>query len=353
MSRRSAIARARSAAVLGCVVLATAFGVPAAAEPKGSEHPIDITWLDRGAPSKVPWLANGTIHDDTTAVPLPDVDVISFAAVTDGYVVHSRNGSGADIDLVRATGRTIDLDEGDISAPVVRRGGKEIAWVRYATTGDEVSSHVVAAYAPSGAVDPTTSGPVAKSRYAPVGYLGTLGVVLDAQGDEPATAVDIASLSHLSWADTIGVSATSDAERLAAFVRRYDSDDRPCTAVARVDDLFGGTEDLWESCELTPISFSPDGRHAVAVDSRVDGLGYSMLYVVNAETGEHITKLNVELSQRVAWESNSTLVFDAWTDDAMALVRCPLSGTDCERTTPIAVDDPADANTPAYLLAQR
>lgn len=321
--------------------------------PDGSHQPIDITRLEEGAPSRVPWLADGSIHAGQTVTPVDAEDVVSFSAIAGGYVVHSSTEAAASTDLVRPNGRTINLDEGDISAPIVRGGGKEIAWTRYDAANGEISSQVVAAYAPSGNVDPTTSGPVAAARYEPVGFLGALGVALDSEGDAPANAVDIASLSHLSWADTIGVSATSDNARLAAFVRRYDSGGRPCTTTARVDDLFGETEDLWESCQVMPISFSPNGRYAVAIDARADGLGYSALYVVRADTGKPIAKLTVGLSQRVAWESNKTLIFDAWSYGGMALVRCPLSGADCERTTPIAVDDPTDAIAPAYLLADR
>lgn len=301
----------------------------------------------------MPWLFDGSIHAGETTTPLDAEDVVSFASVVGGYVVHTRADATASIALVRPNGRTIDLDEGDVSAPIVRGGGKEIAWTRYDSADDEISSQVVAAYAPTGAVDPTSSGPVAASRYEPVGYLGALGVALDSAGDDPASAVDIASLNHISWADTIGVSATSDNARLAAFVRRYDSSGRPCTTTARVDDLFGETEDLWESCQVMPISFAPNGKYAVAVDTTADGLGYSTLYVVKASTGKRIAKLSVELTQRIAWESNQTLIFDAWSYGAMALVRCPVSGAECERTTPIVVDDPADELAPTYLLADR
>jgi hypothetical protein len=77
------------------------------------------------------------------------------------------------------------------------------------------------------------------------------------------------------------------------------------------------------------------------------------LVVVEARTGEEVLRIDVESTQRFAWEPNGDLVFEAWQDSSrMALVRCSLDG-DCELATePRTADAPPDAPKPPYHLGE-
>jgi hypothetical protein len=146
------------------------------------------------------------------------------------------------------------------------------------------------------------------------------------------------------------VTAISQAGNDASFIRHYDEEDRPCATIVAIVSWF--VNDLWESCEIYSISFSLDGRYAVATDSRTDGLGPSSLVIVDAATGKRRLTLDVGLTQQVGWESEGRLLFDAWTGHQLALVRCTVSGA-CERATPVRQHDVDEDPRSPFLLPRQ
>jgi hypothetical protein len=121
---------------------------------------------------------------------------------------------------------------------------------------------------------------------------------------------------------------------------------------------------LWTADYLSARTFSPDGEYAAfvqgwfeAVDEEAGQQGSASadprvdLVVVEARTGEEVLRIEVESTQRFAWEPDGNLVLEAWQDSSqMALVRCSLDG-ECELATePRIADVPPDASQPPYHL---
>ncbi|WP_020578643.1 hypothetical protein [Actinopolymorpha alba] len=323
--------------------------------PDKSRRTVDVRHLQQGRPPAVPWIADQTLHDGATTVRLSGgTRAESFIKLTDGYVIRSPFDEQAGtwrLDFVRPNGRSTILDKGRVSAPGGRADRDRFLWTKSLVPPD--GANVVNLYSGHGDGQPdsdgVTVGLVTRADYTPVGYLNyELGFLLTPEGPRAdVAAYEPDSDMITNFASSVGVTAVSEARGLAAFVRDYDQQDRPCVATARVD--FFDLTDLWRSCEITPISFSPDGRQAVAVDSRSDGLGFSELLIVSATTGVRRLQLDVGLTQQVVWERPGWLLFDAWTGTKVALVRCSVGGA-CERATPIRRHSPDEDPRSPYVL---
>lgn len=307
---------------------------------------VDILRLRQGEAPAIPWADGAVLQDGDARVQLgsaPD----SFVELTGGYAVRSRLDESADtwrLDFVRRNGSVEELGHGPVSAPAASRDKERFVWTTSKTGPD--GSHVVSLYSGlgDGSVDnPGTFSLVSDSDYTPMGYVNEdFGFLLNPEGgtgrveawqpttddgstlfqELQVTAVSEEDANHAAW---------------ASFVRQYDGEGRPCTTTVAFTGLLE-YEDQWSSCELYPISFSPDGRYAVAVDSRTDGLGPGELIIVDTATGRRRMVLDVEVTQQVAWEPNGRLLFDAWHGTKVALVRCTVAGA-CERATSVRTHD--------------
>src|SRR5690606_4305580 len=239
--------------------------------------------------------------------------------------------------------------EDEFARPVISADGRTLAWSDTAS-GDGTTLHLATAEG-----EEVASTHLA-GRYG-ISVAGFLGdrVVVTSSDDGTVEVWDPSSngLTELPGRpDAVRAWATNPASELASVATRLVEDDATvphwCNAV--VDTREAAV--LWESCELTPIGFSPDGTYAVAQPSNTEGAGPGSYTVVGAESGRPVLEVQADLLVGFTWEDdNRHVVLRAYVGGETALVRCSVDGV-CERVTePVASDFPADPEP--YVLSYR
>ncbi|HEX6337783.1 MAG TPA: hypothetical protein VFZ85_12565 [Jiangellaceae bacterium] len=352
---------------------------PASDNPPTDAVSISLNDLSAGESPAVPWFADGALHVGDSQVPL-DVDVHALgrlqrvaggflATVTppeaaDGshehplYFVSDGGESTALADAwvpggarTSADGSLIAWAAGDWDAEFAGRGTNTTLVVADAATGDVLHER------------PASLGP----DTSVVGFLDDNRILVTAanNSDEGVYVWDLAADRVDPWMDRYdGATALTSSGDIGAFVSSDDG-----TLTTAVVDI--ATEKvLWRTTNrLRANAFSPDGQYAAfLVTPSADELreqemlveaggdlpttdGRLDLVVVDAQTGEEVVRFEAEHPERLAWEPNGALVFEAWQDSSqMALVRCSLDG-DCELATePRSADALPDASQPPYHL---
>ena len=91
----------------------------------------------------------------------------------------------------------------------------------------------------------------------------------------------------------------------------------------------------WDTCDYTPLAFSPDGRHLVGFTDYLTPDGSPTLAILDATTGEPVVDFElagartgvVGINPEVVWEDSETLVATLVTDGQQYVVRLGLDGT--------------------------
>ncbi|WP_372728015.1 hypothetical protein [Nocardioides sp.] len=132
-------------------------------------------------------------------------------------------------------------------------------------------------------------------------------------GGEPAQAVTEDSI----------VLTDADARRRTAL-RVSSSDAGSCSGVHEP-----GTGLLWESCDYSLTTFSPDGRYVLAPPAYLDGLGYGTLAVLDASTGDLVTTYEIDggFISSATWEDSSHPLVVTHTDEGWNMLRLGLDGS--------------------------
>lgn len=322
-------------------------------EPKGlARVTLDFGELPAGD-TDVPWweAASETVHAGGSTLPM--TTPWSFAQVADdGYALLTTPDGGWRLEIVRQSGSRLLAEaapEDQLSKPVIRADGERLAWAE-SSPGDGTTLHVATAEG-----EEVASTHLAGREDTSVeGFLGER--VLVSSPDEDEVQVWDPSSNRLTelpggadavraWASASATGVTSVATEL---VEEEGVMPHWCNAVLDTN----AAEALWESCELTPVGFSPDGRYAVTQPSDTEGAGPLAYTVVSAETGRPVLELRADVLSRFTWEDDGQyLVVQASVDGEEALVRCGLDGT-CELVAePLPSDFPADPET--YVLSYR
>jgi hypothetical protein len=345
---------------------------PAADSPRTAAVAISLDELPVGASPAVPWLADGALHMGDSQVPF-DVDVRflgSLQRVEGGYLA----AVTPDAEPVGSHEHPLYFVADDGTATVLADGwvpggartssdGSLIAWAAGdwdAEFADEDSTTTLT-------VADATTGDVLHERLAPlgpdtsvVGFLDENRILITAANNSYGGVYvwDVAADTVDPWMDGYNAAiALTPSGDIGAFVQDAGEYD---TAVVDIE----SGQALWTADYLSARTFSRDGKYAAfvqgwfeAVDEEAGQQGSASadrrvdLVVVEARTGEEVLKIDVESTQRFAWEPDGSLVFEAWQDSSqMALVRCDLDG-DCELATePRATNVHPDAAQPPYHL---
>lgn len=114
--------------------------------------------------------------------------------------------------------------------------------------------------------------------------------------------------------------------RRAGQVSSDDLEPSSCSAV-----LEGGRQ-LWRTCEHSLGDFSPDGEHLIGTDAYLDGVGRSMVALLDASTGDPAVTYAVDtragdLIADWTWEDDEHVLLTVHSDGAWQIVRVGLDGT--------------------------
>jgi hypothetical protein len=102
------------------------------------------------------------------------------------------------------------------------------------------------------------------------------------------------------------------------------SDTGSCSAVLNADGRM-----LWKTCDYSLGRFSPDGRYVIGHPAYADGLGDSLVAVLDARTGKPLVEYRTNRDAFVTttvWDSDGTLLSMLY-DHGWALMRLDRSGS--------------------------
>lgn len=293
----------------------------------------DFDELDRGPAPKVPYVDGRTVHDGGETRRLGANDRL-LAVVGAGDVVWAAESQGGahNLTLIRPNGDRVPLAERStaptaaISWAGVSADGKRMAWSTSVsgTNPGEGSATVTYADAETGSVlnQGETHGPLEA-----VGIVGTRVVM--SSYDEGTMLWNGATDKWTTWDGVHIVWGTHPESGLVSLGRP--SGMFPCGAVVRISQP---GDNLWRNCTYRIDTFSPEGEFGTSIHVQTDGLGPSLVRLVETRTNDVLVTLegDSQLMTNFVWESNRTVLMSAHVDGEWAIVRCTVDRT-CELAT--------------------
>lgn len=340
-------------AVANATVDSTANTMADATEPP--TRTFDLSELTAGEAPTEPWLADGVIRTPDVDIPVdPDLDLTTFASIGGANVVaiDDTSGDGMNNRLVRIDrDGTTEYAAGPVTRPFVLSADRErIAWTEW----DGDTGRLVLADAETG--DVLRKRPIGAETYT-IGFVRDSVLLRPANGGAARVWTPGKGIANIRG--TENATATDARRGLASVVTGYeqDPDTGDLLACSTVVDTTADNEELWGSCDVAVVSFSPDGRHVWAKDTRTDDAMPSSMFLLDARTGDQLLHLDLDdgTTQRVNWESEDSVLLDVWDEERTALVRCELAVDGaCELATePVAHQDPVLEPPMPYLLGNQ
>jgi len=238
--------------------------------------------------------------------------------------------------LARADGDVIGLEAKVSGQIAISADGSRIAW----TTGVKNSTDTIVSVAS------TKSGKViAEKRFSTVALRAGVGFAKD----RIVLTNDYRALPSEVWLWDPGsnrvtripgtyATSTSPETGLVSIVAEVketrSGNGRRCSVV--VDTVTADNRKVWQSCDLTPIAFSPDGQYALAKPSVTNGMGIKSYTVIHLSTGSKVSEVQADLLDGARWEPGSqSFVVEVEADQTFALVRCDLDARCSLVTDPV------------------
>lgn len=310
----------RTTAAIGAIgaIAATtlALAAPAAHAAPAARVEVRPAALDRGADPAVPFVRNGSVVDGARRVAVPGRQASVLGRSGDGYVVTS---------LVGRTWATSYVGSG--SAVRIAAG----PYPEQVTLGDDGGTVAVTTFLRKrtriDVLVPSTGDRVRR------GYFARFPRVLDQQGSRLVVGGPDGGYlwnvrtNQRRLVDSGGVYAADiSANRLASFDK--DPYEGGCSQVST---LVSPRELLWASCVEAVREFSPDGERIITQHKLTDGRGATRLVERTVEGRRLATYTVSEFFGGVQWESDDTVLLDAYGPKRWAVVRC--TAGDCERAS--------------------
>lgn len=359
--RRRAVAGAAAAVVLAVGVPAglTLTDLAGPSEPLPTSPSPGPTVVESGRPEPTPTEPppTGPIPADGAVAPRGEDPAIAYVT---GSVVHPPGqapvdlgrrfhevtpyaGGWAGIDLSGETTSfvgpdgTVDLSFSGASL-AVSADGQTMASVLNATGGLDIGLRPSAGEGPDGYL----SSVVALEGTAVLaGFLGPEKVaynLITPRGETRPETTDFAT-ENVPLEGLLEVSSTNEATGVVSGLTEIrELEPGSCSAVLEVD----SQTRLWETCDFTLESFSPDGRYVIGTDSYHDGIGGSTVAILDASDGRvlaHFTTRDLGFTGPSAWESDSTVLVSTYQDGAWYLLRLRPDGTVEQALDPVTDGD--------------
>ena len=143
----------------------------------------------------------------------------------------------------------------------------------------------------------------------------------------------------------LGVKGTNLANGLVAGQTRTNPDTSGCFGV--MDPAASTTEMVWETCDHSLSSFSPNGQFVLAAEPQLSGLGTRVLSILDAETGELVVTYRQPRDSQIAvtqtvWEDNDTVLAIANEGQTWQFLRMDVAGELEAASDPLQADPFAD-----------
>ena len=179
--------------------------------------------------------------------------------------------------------------------------------------------------------EPTTWGfDSARPTVEPVGVAGPRTVVFETnEGGKVQVWLAADGAEHTRLA-AFRTARDASFDGLVAGTTRANPDGSVCAGV--MDTAQSTTGLLWESCDHTLVSFSPDGRHVLASAPYQSGLGMMNVSVLDARTGDTVADFTQPRDGGLAvvnttWEDTDSLLAVVVDGNTWSMLRLGVTGT--------------------------
>ncbi|MGH3329920.1 MAG: hypothetical protein ACRDPJ_01325 [Nocardioidaceae bacterium] len=302
---------------------------PVAGSPDKPEL-LTLNGLERGDDPKIDYLARRDLVGADGSVTRLDGTYTKITPYFPGWLAGTWSENGPVQVFLDEDGQTLRSQPG--SDFVVNASASQIAYVTAAEGVQDGQKLVLAPTMGSESLKQRQSVPADAS---PIGFLDEDTVVYRTEGVEPRTFVtsfDGAAAERVPGLR--GAAGASESGLIAGMTTV--TDEGSCSAVVRAD----GFQRLWQTCDFTLLTFSPDGRHVLATSSYRDGLGDRELAILDARTGEvvrHYEKKSMGSLHinHMVWEDDTHALATVFEDGEWAVVRVDTEGNVESATEPV------------------
>lgn len=310
---------------------------PFAASPSAAPTPdgpvtLDLQGLPRGAAPAKPyfWWPDRQLVTPARRLPMP-VDLQSVVPDGDGgWIGLGFDGRGSEVFSLDADLQVLGREQAN-QRMVVSPDGR---FASYVETEEPYAQQLVSRPLrrdehPDD--EPVTWGfDTARPTVEPVGFAGPHRVVFETNDGGKVRvwlADDGAEHTRLTAFRT---ARDASFDGLVAGTTRANPDGSVCSGV--VDAAQSTTDLLWESCDHTLVSFSPDGRHVLAGAPYQSGLGMVDVSVLDARTGDTLVDFTQPRDGRLAivsttWEDADSLLAVVLDGTTWSMLRLDVTGT--------------------------
>jgi len=230
----------------------------------------------------------------------------------------------------------------------VSSDGSQVAYVKI---NDDKSQTLVSA--PVDGAEPMTWSFPARPWLSTKGFMGLDSVLYSAGMDGVETFSLATADGRTKQLDGfLKITGANVANGLVAGQTRSNQDASGCFGV--MDPASSTSEMLWETCDYSLSTFSPNGQFVLASDPYLDGIGAGSASILDAQTGElvvtyqQVGNSQIALTQTV-WESNDTVLAIATDSLSFTILRMSTWG-DLEAATEPFENDP-NADVPYWFAS--
>lgn len=257
------------------------------------------------------------VRPDGTKVKLPRA-YDQFAELGEDLVAAYDDRGARQLDVLDADGRQVESHALEASF-VVDLPGLSVAW---ADPGGQLWVHADGETVVWG----DQGGPVTVAAIADVS--GDVRVYVDNVDERPPAWVSAdGSVGNLE-----GMSVSDAHPDGLVAVQLSSSDDGSCSGV------YDGDELAWETCEHSLFRFAPDGRHLLASDPYLDGLGLSSVSILDASTGDRLVTYRIDggFVAHQVWEDDAHVLAVVSGPDGWSIMRLGVDGIHERAVGPVA-----------------
>lgn len=291
----------------------------AAPKPDGPVR-LTLNGLERGDNPRIDYIAGQELMAADGTVTSLDGAYSRITPYFPGWLAGAWTETGFEQVFLDEAGNTLRSQAGSTFA--VNASGTEIAYV---TAEENVQDGPRLVFAPTNGAESAKVRLPVEADARPVGFLDEFTVVYGTDGQRPETFVT----SFQGGPQKVpGLTAALDASEsgLIAGATKI-TDFGSCSAVVRAD----GFDELWETCDFSLLTFSPDGRYVMGTGPYQDGIGDTELSIIDVQTGEvtaHYKKQDMgslHINDMV-WEDDTHALATVYEDGEWAVVRVDTEG---------------------------
>lgn len=269
------------------------------------------------------------------------VGLETIAPYGDGWIGFSYDSRGEEIFFFDPALQIIDRFSSG-SGLSVSSDGSQVAYVKI---DDDKSQTLVSA--PVTGAEPMTWSFPERPWLSAEGFMSLDTVLYSAGMDGVKTFSLAAADGRTKQLDGfLKITGANVANGLVAGQTRSNQDASGCFGV--MDPASSTSEMLWDTCDYSLSTFSPNGQFVLASDPYLDGLGNSSASILDAQTGELVVTFQQSGNSQIAltqtvWESSDTVLAIAADGNTYTMVRMSTWG-DLEAAT-----DPFENDTNAEV----